>query len=373
MKIAILIDGLYRGGAERQALNATLELTRSGHDIELLYYHAGGAVRSYTDHSAHTESRVSCIPKRKGGVPFIFRLRKYLKQGEFDVLHAFKAGPSVYAALAGRLAGVPVVLGGYRVEYAERGWTPIFHRLASYFLDGWIVNSAAIGRSLTKAIGVRQNKIFVVYNGLDVEAVRCGLGSSEAKVKLGLNADAPTISIIARLRPQKNHALFLEMAAEVVRRKPETKFLIVGDGELRSDLERQAKELSLDGKAIFLGNRTDIPVVLAATDVSMLTSHYEGMANAILESMAAGCVVVSTRYAGVEELISDGQNGVLVSLGDASGLANAAIRLLEDPELRERLARKGQQLVESEYSLQAMARNMAAVYEKCLRGKSRDG
>jgi len=119
----------------------------------------------------------------------------------------------------------------------------------------------------------------------------------------------------------------------------------------------------------FLGDRSDIADILAATDVSVLTSHYEGLANALIEAMSAGVPVVSTDYAGVEELLTDGRQGFIVPRGDAAAMARRVCQLLDDPGLRERMRREGIESAEQRFSIEAMAGSLRLVYETCLRRK----
>jgi glycosyltransferase involved in cell wall biosynthesis len=238
MRVAILIDGLAVGGAERQALQAAALVARAGCAVELIHYHpvdelrAGGRGRA-------PGVRVSFVPKGSGPSLLVPRLGRHLRRWTPDVLHAFKARSTLYAALAGRVARVPVVLGGCRGQYEEDAFTRMVHRLTRGLLDGWIVNSRGIAASLIEAVGVREQDCFVVYNGVDREALASTLDAAAARRKFGLDPAAETATIIGGLRPIKNHALFLEMACRVAGRRPSAQFLVAGDGELRPVLRRR--------------------------------------------------------------------------------------------------------------------------------------
>lgn len=363
MRIAIVIDSLMRGGAERQALNAVLELTRAGRDAELIYYR--DTTPKYA-HAAYEQARVTRLPKNGQPVRFIWRLGRYLKHRRFDIVHAFKNTPTAYAYVAARLAGIHVVLGGFRVEYDARGiyhWTDV---LVNRVAAGWVVNSQATARSLQAALGVRPQRLFVVYNGINARDFASPLTPAEAKRKVGLPSTVPVISIIGRLEPQKNHALFLDVAARLRAVAPEAKFLVAGDGSLRESLEQRARALDLTETVHFLGVRTDMPDILAATDLMVLTSHYEGVANALLEAMCVGLPVVSTDYAGVEELLVDGREGFIVPRGDAAAMAERVLQLLQNPPLARRMGQEGRKTVAARFSMEAMGAGLYSVYEKCL-------
>ena len=174
------------------------------------------------------------------------------------------------------------------------------------------------------------------------------------------------MTIVAGLRPIKNHRLFLDMARLVLAEIPETRFLLAGEGEMRPTLERYARELEISGRVMFLGGRSDIPDVLAATDVSVLTSHSEGLPNALLESMAVGIPVVTTDYAGARELVTDGAEGFIVPRGDAAALADRVLRLLREERLRESMGGNGARTVAGRFSMDAMAASFLSAYDACM-------
>lgn len=370
MKVAILIDALNQGGAERQVLNTTWALARRGCDVELIYYYPRDASDPAYEHAALREARVTCIPKAGRRLRFSQRLAAYLRRGRFDVVHAFKSVTTLYAFLAGRLAGARVILGGCQGEYEDRGWVRLGHHLVKGSLAGWVVNARVIVTSLEKALGVDPGRCFVVYNGIDPAAFHSDLSPLEARRRLGLPDDAPTVTMIAGLRPVKNHELYLAMAGRLLRERPRTRFLLAGDGELRQTLQERARSLGLEGQVHFLGARRDIPEILAATDVSVLTSHTEGLPNAMIESMSAGRPVVTTDYPGAVEFLRDGVEGFIVPRGNADVLADRVRRLLDDAALRRRMGEEGARTIASRFSMERMAQGFQDVYEQTIREAS---
>jgi glycosyltransferase involved in cell wall biosynthesis len=370
LRIAIVIDSIIRGGSERQALTAARALAQRGCDVELIYYHA--RAESHYDLSLAGGARV--IYLEKGGRPlrFLLRLRDRLARGGFHVVHSFKSSPCIYGGLAAWLAGVPVILGGLRGgEYVDRGPMRLGHRVLSRLQTGWIVNSEAIVDELVRAIRADRTRCFVVGNGIDAEAFRSPLSKGEAKARLGIDPGTSTVSIVALLRPEKNHEMFLNAAARVVQSHPKTQFLVVGDGPERATIEARIAELGLEAQVRLLGVRSDVADLLAASDVSVLTSAYEGLSNSLMEAMCAGVAVVSTSYAGVEQLVTDGHDGCLVPRGDAQALSHCLCRLLGDPGERERLGRNALRTIQTRYGIDAMASGLLAVYEDRLRHAKR--
>ena len=365
MRIAIVLDSLNRGGAERQAIYATGELVRNGYDVELIYYHR-------TDHqydvSILPQANVVHLAKNNASLCFLLNLLQYFKQRRFDVVHGWKDVSGIYASLAGRLAGVPVIFAGFRAAYDGVGLIWLAYRVINKVVTGWIVNSKATVPLIVKRVGANPDRVHVVYNGIDPEAFQSKLTPVEARLRLGLPVSCPVVSIVGRLRAQKNHTLFVEMAALVRRELPDVRFLVVGngDGDEQTHLEVQASRLGIRDRMHFLGNRLDIPDILAATDIMTLTSHYEGVANCLLEAMCVGLPVISTAYAGVEELITHEHDGLIAPLGDAAMLASHVCHLLRNFHLRKRMGENGRDTIRQRFSMQAMGRNLYAVYERCL-------
>ena len=368
MRVLIVLDSLKRAGAERQALYAVGEMTRQGRDVELIYYNL--ATREY-DVSLAAPASVTRLPKNGEKLRFLWKLTRYLRAGRYDVVHAFMGATSIYVGLAGWLAGTPVRLGGERAEYSATGLVRLAHRIVNRLLTGWICNSEAIRRSLLPGVGARPERVHVVYNGIDPRAFESRLTVAEAKERLRFEGDQPVISLSGRLTYQKNIGLFLEAASMVARLRPRARFLVIGEGELEDALRRQARELGLGEHVHFLGVRSDIPDLLRATDVMTLTSHYEGVSNTLLEAMAVGIPVVSTAHAGVEELLTNEIDGLIVAMGDARALSDNYVRLIDDPELRRRIGEAARDTVRRRFTIESLGENLYSVYERVYRDTCR--
>ena len=177
------------------------------------------------------------------------------------------------------------------------------------------------------------------------------------------------VTMIARMNAHyKNHAGFLRIAAEVHKRVPGAEFVLVGDGPLRADIERQAAELGLGERVIFMGDRRDIPAMLASTDVAVLTSDSEGLSNVILEAMAAGVPVVAYAVGGNPELVND-QRGSLIPAGKEGEFAAAIVRLLSNTNLRLEQGQKARQFAENNFSLSRVVRQYQELYAELLAQK----
>lgn len=338
--------------------------------MDLISYHPGNDFVEYIrDHSIRFARTDATGALRLGRIRAMVA---HLLDGEFDIAHCFGGTTTVTGSVAGSWAGVPVV-GGCRGKYTEHPLAKPALRMVNRFLAGWIVNSRAAADTLSQAFGIDRGKCLVVYNGIDTEVFATQLSPAEARERIGVNPSCPVVSIMAQLRAEKNHPLFLKTAALTLTAHPDARFVIAGDGDLRSSLEELARSLGIADHVVFLGNRADVPDLLAATDVTVLTSQVEGLPNTLVESMCLGVPVVSTDYPGVEELVTDGREGFVAPRGNAPALAERVGHLLQDETLRRQMGACGRRTVEARFGLHAMATNLLAAYQTCLErvGRSR--
>jgi glycosyltransferase involved in cell wall biosynthesis len=168
------------------------------------------------------------------------------------------------------------------------------------------------------------------------------------------NADVPVTGIVAALRPEKNHELFLELGRRVLRQLPNARFVIVGDGLRRRDLERRAAEMGLGSSVLFLGSRKDVPRLLAAMDVFALTSHNEANPISILEAMSVGLPVVATNVGSIHEAVSEGRTGFLIPAGDSVQFTDRVLGLLSDDAQRAAMGAAARETVVEQWSIDSM-------------------
>ncbi len=177
------------------------------------------------------------------------------------------------------------------------------------------------------------------------------------------------VAQVGRLAPQKDYPTFLAAAARVAAQVPDVDFLVVGEGELRGELEATATRLGLAGRVRFLGLRHDVPALLGAVDVLALTSLYEGLPNVVIEAMATGAVAVATDVGGCRELLAPGETGFVVPPGDVEAVAAAVLAVLRAPETARRVAAAARRRIEAEFGLDAMVQRTVEVYDTWLARK----
>ena len=190
---------------------------------------------------------------------------------------------------------------------------------------------------------------------------RAGAPSLQA---LGIPDGAPVVGNVAALTGHKDHATLLEAAGIVLRRRPEARFVIVGEGPLRRELEARVREGGLAGRVVFAGFRDDVDRLLPAFDVFCLSSHLEGLGTSLLDAMAFGRPVVATAAGGIPEAVEDGSTGVVVPVRDPVALAQALLALLDDPDRRRRLGAAGRKRFLERFTADRMVEETLRVYEE---------
>jgi glycosyltransferase involved in cell wall biosynthesis len=296
------------------------------------------------------------------------RLTRLLREREIDAVITVGAGDKMFwGRLAARHVGVPVILSAIH----STGWPDgigRLNRMLTPITDSFIAVAASHGQFLAKNLGVDSSRVAVIPNGVDTQRFAPFADAAAVRRELGIGPTAPVVGLVAALRPEKNHELFLEMAARVVAALPDAQFLLIGDGPCRAALEHRAAELGVAEHVQFLGSRHDVPRLLAALDVFALTSHIEANPVSILEAMSVGKPVVATNVGSIHEAVAEGRTGFLVTPGDAYQMADRILRLLHDPLRAQAMGAAAREAVVSQWSIEAMVggyeRLIESVYEK---------
>ena len=289
-----------------------------------------------------------------------------------DVVHTHMFGSNVWGTVLGRLSGVPVVVAHEHTwSFQGRPLRRFLDReLVARWADVFVAVSGEDRRKMIEVEGVDPAKIRLIPNGIPSPA---NGAVADVRAELGIEPGAPVLGVVCELRAQKALEVLFEAAALLLAEFPTLKVLVAGDGPERARLEEGARRLGVADTVLFLGIRRDVPAVLAAVDVAVLSSDYEGSPLSVMEYMAAAKPVVSTRVGGVPELVKDDVHGLLVEPRDPEALAEAVTRLLRDPALAKRLGAEGRQRQQREFSLEAMVRRIEDLYEELWLASGRRG
>jgi glycosyltransferase involved in cell wall biosynthesis len=222
----------------------------------------------------------------------------------------------------------------------------------------------AVSQDLADAIvrcGVPAQRVVCVHNGIDTEHFQ-RRGDGTLRDELHLPSNAPLVGAIGRLNHEKDLTTFLRAARLISEQRPDARFVLVGEGEERADLEQLTATLGLSGKVFFLGQRSDIRNVYRSLDLLMLTSLHEGMPNVVLEAMAMEVPVVATNVGGVGEIVTHDVNGLLCPSQNPASLAHAALSVLNNPDVAERLREAARQRICQHFSFTERVRKVERIY-----------
>jgi glycosyltransferase involved in cell wall biosynthesis len=356
------VDSDLFGGSEMAALRLMTALDR-GRWEPVLVHHPGEGIARLVRGAELAGIRTLAVPKVARGhrIAGVNRLRRTFRAERPDLLHAHLSWPFAckHGVLAAWLARVPAIIGTAQLVLPPDGTR---QPRAVLRLFGRIVAvSDEVRARYGQDLGVPPARLVVVRNAIGTEP-RARAAAPEIREVLVHGRPDYVVLTPARLHPQKGHTYLVSAAAAT----PGATFVFAGDGPLRGSLEAQAAELGVADRCLFLGERTDMPDLLAASDLVVLPSLYEGLPVSVLEAMAAERPVVATAIGGTDEAIVSEESGLLVPPRDPAALAVAIGRLQGDPALARRLASAGRARVEREFSADRTAREVMRIYDEVL-------
>jgi len=371
--VLFIIDSFEQGGSERQALQLLTQLHASGNcNVRLACLQNKGSLRLEADKLGIGEIQEYALSSfyDLNFLKQLLRFRRFIKENDIHVVHTHCFYTNVFGMIGAFLSGVPARVtskgetDGFRSPMQKR-----VERISFQLAHRVIANCLVVQNQLIKE-GVNPAGIIQHYNGLDLERLRISpdLKREAARSSLGLPADGSRrfVSIVANLHnPVKDHPVFLRAAARVRAAVPDAAFVIAGEGDLMPGLRDQAKQLGIEDEVFFIGRCDDVPRLLFASDVGVLSSKAEGFANAILEYMAAGLPVVATEVGGVREAVIEGESGFVVPSGDDDMMAQRIIEVMQDQERARRMGQLGKTIVEK-FSCQHHLTNTLELYEELL-------
>jgi L-malate glycosyltransferase len=367
VRVAYLIEQLAPGGAERQLIELIKRLDPARFDPRLITGYGSGFILD--------EARLLGIPfvtirgRLGGGKLATLGAAREVLRYKPHIIHSYAFAANVWAFAAHLGARSSIFIAGARgfsvsLTPARQRADTIVHRMA----DHTISNSRAQRTALINA-GVNPARISVVPNGIDVSAFPFPPDRAAAKLGLGFAADNKVIGMIGSFTKRKRWDVFLRAAAIQAALSP-LRIVCVGEGELQPEMELLADLLGIGGCTSFTGLRSDVPDILAALDVFVLSSDAEGQSNVVLEAMAMGIPVVATSVGGTAEVMTEGENGFLVPPGKPEALAERIGTLLADADLAQLMGVKGRARAETEFSLDECVQRTTAIYRRLLSDKA---
>jgi len=378
IRVALICLTLDHGGAERHILNLSRALRSSPiqpvvvvlardarHDLRLQFERAGAPV--------------VCPPYSRNDWRVLRWLASFLRTERIDVAHSFLWRPDATFALTAALTGFRNVICSERGDrvwstYWQRAWwwRRVFDRAVTFRVARLVVSNSQAGVEALVRAGCPRAKTVVIPNGVDLaDADAAGASARALRERYGLT-DAFVVGFVGRLVPLKGASDFISAADQMVKRAPHAglKFLMVGDGPLRGELQEQVRGLGLTDRFVFPGQVDSALPLMHAMNAGVVCSpegSAESCPNVLLEFMACGRPVVGTRVAGIPELLRDGQTGRLVPCGSIDALAQACLELQQAPERVLTWGRAARERVEQGYQMSSVAGRFAQLYMSVAR------
>jgi glycosyltransferase involved in cell wall biosynthesis len=362
--VAHFSDSEAFGGTERALLQLLGGLDRARWRPILFHADASGAAQLASEaraldvptHAVHAATNAA------RGIASMVPIARALRAERASVFHVHQTWSLScrYGIVAAAMARVPVRIATAQlfVEMPPLAGIDLQHALLTRCLHRHVAVSKFVASRLQARFRVPAAKIVVIPNAAKTDA----MASPVPRSVLAPDDGTPVVLTVARLDGQKGITHLLDAISAM----PRASFAIAGDGPNRAALEARAASLGLNDRVRFLGHRQDVPSLLAASDLFVLPSLYEGLPLSVLEAMAAGVPVIATAIGGTDEVVRDGETGTLVQPADAGALASAIARTLADRERASRLALAARSLVAREYSVPAMVRAVSRLYDELL-------
>lgn len=373
-KVVHVVTRLDLGGAQQNTLYTVAHLDRSAWE-PVLVCGEGGVL----DPEAKT-CRTVFLPSLVHPVSPLNDFLAYLELTSFflrekpSVVHTHSSKAGIIGRFAAFTASVPVILHTYhgfgfhdRQNPLVRAFYVAVERLAARLSTRSIfVSQSNIDYAKKHGVLRDGDEPILIRSGVKLSELPAKVDKAKLKTSAGIGMHKPLVVSIGNLKPQKNAADFVALAAQVAAAVPESRFYFIGDGPQRKALEAKVFALGLEGRVLFAGWRRDAKEWLAAADAFVMTSLWEGLPRALVEAMASGVVPLCYATDGVNDLVVDGVNGVAVAPGDVDTMARRLIRVLQDDELRGSLGRAARAAVGPEFDIDGMVRAQEALYARLL-------
>jgi len=373
IKILYLTTSSKIGGAEQVILALAKNIDHALFDIEVCILSPKGALNEELDRLKVKNFALGI--KNWFYVPgAVYKLYRLLKRKQYDIINTWLFHASVMGVFITLIKTSPIIESRQYTDYMYKynfKLKQILDRIASHNVDHIIACSNAAKEVLTHYEKVDTRKITIIYNGTNIDEFRLYNINQRRQTRENLKVeDKIVLSFTAHLRPAKGHQYLLEAISKIKNQYTNIVLLLIGEGVLRNELEALTRQLNIEDNVRFLGYRTDIPDILSATDIYVHSSVEEGFGISIIEAMAVGLPVIATNVGGIPEIITNGENGILVPPENPQALAEAISDLIEHPDKRKMFAEKGRQHITANFTNDIMAKKYMEVYRNIINQKN---
>ena len=367
LNVAHAIHGLGLGGAQK--VISALVAGRRQSDLRYFVYSCEDGVhrREIEDGGALVRIVPRVLPKFDP--LWVWRLGAAMSEDDIDIVHSHLFGDSLHASFAARSRGrLPVVM---TLHIGPSGWRGMQRRIYPWLLSRChraVACAESVQREVLSAHPAATRVMETIPNGIPAQPVACpgAARHAELRARLGLDPEVLVVAGVGRLVEQKGFRYLIEAFSRICQERDDLRLVLLGSGELRRDLERQAREGGVEAQVIFAGFRDDVAELLPVLDVVVFSSLFEGLPIALLETMAAGRCLVTTDIPALLDAVRRDREAVVVPIADSSRLAEAIARLADDEPLRQRLGAAARERFESRFTADAMVECYEALYRSVV-------
>jgi starch synthase (maltosyl-transferring) len=353
------------GGAEKALLELVRRVDRVRYRVAVCCLKRPGAYGARLAGAADEFHHLD-LPEEAGPgaflnfIPATFRLALIMRRVRPDITHCFLFRASMMGRLAACLCPGTAVIAAVRVN-EQSALKYVCERMTRWLVSCYTAVSEEVRHAMIERAHVAPEKIHTIYNGIECAGHDAPLYGRESA------RDETRLALVGRLHRQKGHGILLEALKKMISRGRRLHLFLAGSGPDEGRLRQQARDLDIAEAVTFCGVQDDMVAFMADIDIVVLPSLWEGMPNVLLEAMLAGRPIVATRLPGIEELVSDGRSALLCEPGQARPLAEALMRLMDDPDLASRLARAARQDVERRFDISHTVAATQALYQDVVR------
>ena len=377
LKICHVITRMIVGGAQENTLSTVVDHQRKGHDVTLLTGPSPGREGELLEYVNASGFRLTVFPELVRELEPVNdykayrRLIRYFREEQFDVVHTHTSKAGIIGRLAAAAAGVPVVVHtvhGQAFHPYEKPWRNALFRFAERWAACkshriFAVAQAMVDQCVDARIAPRE-KYQVVYSGMEIGRFLQAKPDPALRESLNIPSDAPVVTTLARLSPQKGYEYVLPAALEVLKQNPQVHFLFIGDGSMYDELNRQIRESGRTENFHFAGliSPLEVPRYLASGSLLWHLSLHEGLPRSVVQALACGRPAIGFRLDGTPEVVLDGKTGYCTDAEDAQAVAQRTLELLQSPEKLAEMGENGRKLVAEQFDEKRMGDILEAAY-----------
>lgn len=380
IRVLHIITRLIVGGAQENTLFTAELLDVSRYQVDLISGSQTGSEGSLVEEARSKGIPLTIVPHLVRQIsPFqdllaLLKLTHIIRRGQYTIVHTHSSKAGILGRLAARLARTPIIVHtvhgwsfhDYMSPLTRKIYIGLEQRMAKLSDALIVVAEQDIAKGLAAGIG-QPNQYHLIRSAIPLEDFDpAKYNRQEVRQELGLPTDAPVIGNVGRFSPQKNPLVWAQVAGLIGRALPQSRFILVGDGPLRHELQEKLAQEGIAERTVLTGLRRDVPRLLAAMDIFLLTSLWEGLPRVIPQAMAMRLPIVAARVDGIAEAVQNGVTGYLFDPDDTNGMAQACVTLINDPAMRQAMSARGRDLALKNYDLRHMLTQIDSLYQHLL-------